>query len=312
MKINKTEIIEKAVKMANKTKFKLRKNSPEILVVLGIIGAVGSTILACSATTKLEDVVDEGKDELNQIHEKEADEAIDYPENEKRKDVVRTYAKTSLKVAGLYSPAVIVGALSITSILASHGIVRKRNAALAAAYTTVYQEFKKYRSNVVSAYGEDVDTKLRHGIETIKVDDVKVDPETGKKKKTKKAVDVIDEDKANDYTYQFDSRSSQFQDVYDYNMMFLRSQQAYLTNVLQSRGYLFLNDVLHALGLPKDKRGQVVGWIFDETDPTKDNCVDFRICETNVRDEDGELNPVILLDFNVDGYILDDADYGRD
>ena len=36
----------------------LKKHEPEILVVAGVIGAVGSTVLACRATLKVSEVLD--------------------------------------------------------------------------------------------------------------------------------------------------------------------------------------------------------------------------------------------------------------
>ena len=43
------------------------------------------------------------------------------------------YLKTGAKIIGLYAPAIILGGLSLTSIIASNNILKKRAAALAAA-----------------------------------------------------------------------------------------------------------------------------------------------------------------------------------
>ena len=42
----------------------LEKNSPAILFGAGLAGMVGSTVLACRATLKLEEVLDEGKENV--------------------------------------------------------------------------------------------------------------------------------------------------------------------------------------------------------------------------------------------------------
>ena len=47
----------------------LKKYEPEILVISGAIGAVGSTVLACRATLKVSEVLDEHKDTINTIHD---------------------------------------------------------------------------------------------------------------------------------------------------------------------------------------------------------------------------------------------------
>ena len=59
------------------------------------------------------------------------------------------------------------------------------------------------------------------------------------------------------------------------------------------------------LGIPKTKVGQIVGWIYDEEHPIGDNYVDFGIYDLrNTEFVNGHEN-VALLDFNVDGNILD-------
>ena len=74
---------------------------------------------------------------------------------------------------------------------------------------------------------------------------------------------------------------------------------------LQSRGYLFLNEVYDLLGMPRTKDGQVVGWIYNAVNPVGDNYVDFGINhERNAKFLAG-VEPNAILDFNVDGNILD-------
>lgn len=81
----------------------------------------------------------------------------------------------------------------------------------------------------------------------------------------------------------------------DYNMLYLKNQQTYANNLLRSRGHLFLNEVYDMLGLPRTKDGCVVGWVLG-------SYVDFGL--DNERNKDPEQRYPIL-DFNVDGWILD-------
>jgi hypothetical protein len=48
---------------------KIKKHSPEILLAAGIAGAIGSTVMACKATLKVEKVLDDTKEKLELIHE---------------------------------------------------------------------------------------------------------------------------------------------------------------------------------------------------------------------------------------------------
>lgn len=299
---NKTEIMKSVNGMASKTVMKLKKHSPEILVVAGIAGTVVSAVLACKATTKVAEILDETEGTLDTIHEGMETGAIngqEYTTEDGKKDTVVVYAQTGMKLAKLYAPAIILGTLSITSILASNNILRKRNVALGAAYAAIDKSFKEYRGRVIERFGEQVDTELKYGIKAKKFEEIEVDPETGKEKKVKKTVMVADPNLQSDYAVYFDSKSRNYETNPDYNRMFLKAQQAFANDKLQTRGHLFLNEVLDDLDLPRTPAGQIVGWTKDGPD----GYVNFRIVEVERETEDGRHEPALLLDFNVEGNI---------
>ena len=299
---NKTEIMKSVNGVASKTVMKLKKHSPEILVVAGIAGTVVSAVLACKATTKVAEILDETKGTLDTIHEGMETGAIngqEYTTEDGKKDTVVVYAQTGMKLAKLYGPAIILGTLSITSILASNNILRKRNVALGAAYAAIDKSFKEYRGRVIERFGEQVDTELKYGIKAKKFEEIEVDPETGKEKKVKKTVMVADPNLQSDYAVYFDSKSRNYETNPDYNRMFLKAQQAFANDKLQTRGHLFLNEVLDDLDLPRTPAGQIVGWTKDGPD----GYVNFRIVEVERETEDGRHEPALLLDLNVEGNI---------
>lgn len=299
---NKTEIMKSVNGVASKTIMKLKKHSPEILVVAGIAGTVVSAVLACKATTKVAEILDETKGTLDTIHEGMKTGAIngqEYTTEDGKKDTVVVYAQTGMKLAKLYGSAIILGTLSITSILASNNILRKRNVALGAAYAAIDKSFKEYRGRVIERFGEQVDTELKYGIKAKKFEEIEVDPETGKEKKGKKTVMVADPNLQSDYAVYFDSKSRNYETNPDYNRMFLKAQQAFANDKLQTRGHLFLNEVLDDLDLPRTPAGQIVGWTKDGPD----GYVNFRIVEVERETEDGRHEPALLLDFNVEGNI---------
>lgn len=299
---NKTEIMKSVNGVASKAVMKLKKHSPEILVVAGIAGTVVSAVLACKATTKVAEILDETKGTLDTIHEGMETGAIngqEYTTEDGKKDTVVVYAQTGVKLAKLYGPAIILGTLSITSILASNNILRKRNVALGAAYAAIDKSFKEYRGRVIERFGEQVDTELKYGIKAKKFEEIEVDPETGKEKKVKKTVMVADPNLQSDYAVYFDSKSRNYETNPDYNRMFLKAQQAFANDKLQTRGHLFLNEVLDDLDLPRTPAGQIVGWTKDGPD----GYVNFRIVEVERETEDGRHEPTLLLDFNVEGNI---------
>lgn len=88
----------------------------------------------------------------------------------------------------------------------------------------------------------------------------------------------------------------------EYNKIFLIQSENHCNDLLRRKGYLFLNEVYNVLGIPRSEAGQLVGWIYKD-----DSYVDFGLCADNPITKDfidGYRNDVIL-DFNVDGVILD-------
>lgn len=310
--MNKAEIVKTVYGKVGRAGLRLKKYSPEILVVVGVVGVVSSAVMACKATTKAGDILEEAREKLDNIHEAEElgkVRDVDYTLEDAKKDTTIVYVRTGLKFAKLYGPSVILGALSITSILASNNILRKRNVALGAAYAAIDKSFKEYRGRVVERFGDAVDRELKYNIKAQKIDDIEVDPETGKEKKVKKTINVVGSDlECSPYAKFFDEGSEYYEKDPERNLFFLRAEQNYANDKLRARGYLTLNEVYERLGIPTTKAGQIVGWVYDLDKPNGDNYVDFGIYDIyreKNRDFVNGYERSILLDFNVDGDILD-------
>ena len=243
----KFKLPESATRAFHKVGLELKKHSPEILVVTGVIGTIAGAVLACKATTKLHDVIDESKTKIDMYH-RGAEEGkvqsevngeivvVDYSEEDCTKDIAITYTQTCLKVAKLYAPAVLVGAASITGILVGHNILRKRNLALAAAYTVVDTGFKQYRGRLRERFGDKLDKELLYNIKAKEVEETVVD-ENGKETTVKKTIDVIDPVAAMSmYTYCFDETSSCWVRDAERNKFFLLRQQEYANEQLKAKG----------------------------------------------------------------------------
>lgn len=303
-------------KTINNMGLQVKKHSPEILMVAGIVGTVTSAVLACKATLKVNNILEEKKETVENIHKCLEDKDIDYTEEDSKKDLTILYSQTGVKLVKLYAPSILLGGLSIASIVMGQNILKKRNIAIMAAYTAVDTGFKRYRKNVVDRFGEQVDKELRYNIKAKEVEKT-IKDEKGKEKKVKEIEYTIDGNplrNVSEYAKFFDEwTSTEHHKDSEYNLMFLRRQQDYANEVLKAKGHLFLNDVYEMLGIPKTKAGQVVGWIYDEENPNGDNYVDFGIYEmTGVERYDERKRAFvngyernILLDFNVDGVIYD-------
>lgn len=303
-------------KIINQAGLKIKKYSPEILMVAGIVGTVTAAVTACKATLKVKDIMSEKEELQNDIHKCLENPDVDYTEEDGKKDLTTVYAQTGVKLIKLYAPSVILGGVSIASIVMGQKILKKRNIALAAAYTAVDKGFKKYRANVVERFGERVDKELRYNIKAKEVEK-KITDKNGKEKTVKEIQYDIEGnplENISEYARFFDeATSTEHHKDAEYNLMFLRRQQDYANEVLKAKGHLFLNDVYEMLGIPKTKAGQVVGWIYDEKNPNGDNYVDFGIYRLSGYEPSDERKRAfvngyernILLDFNVDGPIYE-------
>ncbi len=304
MKAN--EIMSKASGALNKIGFGLKKRSPEILVAVGVVGTVVSAVMACKATTKIDTILDETKDQLDKIHEYAGnpDAAEKYNAEDAKKDTAIVYAQTGVKLAKLYAPAVGLGILSISSILASNNILRKRNMAISAALAAATQDFKDYRNRVIERFGKEVDHQLRYNIKAEEIEETVTD-EKGKEKKVKKSIEVADPN-ASGYVKYFTRSNPYWEEDSSYVEMFLRSQQNFANDKLKANGHLTLNDVYDMLGFHDSKAGMVVGWIYDLDHPNGDNYVEFDVKKVNLPNEQGGYEEAYAIDFNVDGNIYNE------
>ena len=282
----------------------LKKHSPEIMLVVGVVGVVTSGVMACRATLKVEAVLDTTREKLDKI--KEAKGLVseeEYSEADAKKDTALTYVQTGFEFVKLYGPAILVGAASIACIVGSHGIMRKRNFALVAAYKAIETSFKDYRKRVVDEFGQDKDRMLKNGITQSKIAVIEMD-ENGKAKKFQKVVENIDPTGISQYARFFDESCPNWSKTPEYNLTFLKCQQNYANDLLKTRGHVFLNDVYDLIGVPRSQAGAIVGWVRDNGD----GFIDFGLFDGErmaVRDFVNGTERSILLDFNVDGIIYD-------
>jgi len=268
-----------------------KKNSPTIFFAAGIAGVVTSTVLACRATLKLSETLDEIEKEVSVVKDMVLDDS--YTQQAHNRDKTYVYVKSSLKVVRLYGPAVVLGGASIACLTGSHVQLTRRNAALTAAYAIVEEAFREYRERVKMVVGDSREEDIYRGTQT----------ETLKNELGKKEEQVtFDPNQRSMYSKIFDECSVHWQKDPEFNRIFIQCQQNYANNLLQSRGHVFLNEVYDMLDVERTKAGAVVGWVLN---PDGDNYVDFGLYEAyNNRFINGWERSMIL-DFNVDGVIYD-------
>lgn len=288
------------LKSLGRTGLVLQKHSPEILLGVGIAGGIAATVLACRASLEIDAIKQEFVADVMKINKgrEEYTQEI-YPDEAYRKDLAVTYIKTGVRYAQLYLPAIALGCFSIALIVGSHGILSKRNAALAAAYKVLDEGFKRYRERVTSELGEDSDKKFRYGPDQSKEETAPVDGEDPLSNSHKAGSPPWNSVFAREWCKE---TSRDFQSSYEFNEYFLRCQQNYVNDRLNIVGHVFLNEVYDRLGLKRSKEGQVIGWIKKGRG---DGYIDFNI--TSPMNELNRKKPEQpwYLDFNVDGVIYD-------
>jgi hypothetical protein len=282
------------------------EHAPKILFVGGVVGMVGSTVLACRATLKLDEVLDQI--EGDKAKAEQAKELVDsgaleseqtYTNEEYTKDLRIITIRGVGRIARLYTPAVLLGGASIFALTKSHNLLQERNVALTAAYVAVDTAFQNYRERVVDRFGQEVDDELRYDSEEIEV----VDEETGEI--TSKVVATGAPGSAYARFYDEDSSRNWSVDP-DMNMLFLRNVQNYCNDQLRANGHIFLNEVYAQLGLSHTPAGAIVGWRWNKG--SGDDKVDFGIWDNSregVKEFFNGREGAVLLDFNVDGPIWD-------
>lgn len=293
--------------MNSKVAVGIAKKKPEILFGAGVICGIGAIGMAFEAGTKAQDIIDISKKEIAEVHEVKDNPKIPeevYSDNDYKKDLVIAYGRAAGRVAKVTVPVFALASLSLALILKSNGIYKARAAAFGLAYTGLSEQFEKYRSRVISEHGEEADKLYANNLfkKDIELEDglnSKGDPKT---KKVKNATIANGNMPESQYARFFDSGSRNWQPNAEDNLVFLRSQQNYFNDMLATHGHVFLNDVYEALGIPKTEGGQYVGWMLG----LGDDYIDFGIYDVYKemnRDFVNGYEPVILLDFNVDGVI---------
>lgn len=277
---------------------KARIHSPKALFVAGVVGVVGAAVLASRATLKVTEVLDEHTETLEKIEAASEMDIDAYTEADVKRDKVLLFAQTGFKLVKLYAPSVALGGLAIAALTGSHVILTKRNTALTAAYAALNKGWQEYRKRVVGELGEEKDREFLYG--TVEKQYIRETDEGPVVENVK----IVDPSGLSVYAKFFDEHCPDYDRRFpESNLMFLRANQEHFNRILQTRGWVLLNEAYKALGIPETQAGAVVGWALSEDG---DNYVDFGIYRGDemarlfVNGHEG----AIRLDFNVNGVVV--------
>lgn len=293
-----------------KVKIKASKNSPEILLVAGIVGMVSAGVLACRATLKVVDLKEENEELERKIDksigrtDSKTGEVI-YTEEDAESDRHIIRVKTPFRIAAIYAPSVLLAGASIACLVGGHRIVKGRLGAMTAAYMAESDAFKEYRGRVKTRFGDVVDKELRYGC---KVEESETEKDG---EKTTEQYGMLKENghvKYSPHAVIFDRGQKGWDPDPQRTKFHLLQVQEYCNHKLKAQKSLFLNEVYDLLDVPRTTLGSQVGWVYDEENPVGDNYVDFGIFNLHspkAKDFVNGWEQAIVLDFNVDGPIYE-------
>lgn len=265
-----------------------KKQSPHIFFIVGLGGALVSTVLACRATLKLEDTVDAIKKDFEHVHAQRILES--YSESDYRRDLSKAYVSGANRLIKLYGPAGIVGTLSIVALTGSHIQMSQRNAALTAAFTAVSRSYEEYRGRVREELGEEKEQAIYEGCLLDDMEDAE------------DLASVMN--KASSFGRIFEPNNVNWVHNLEMNRFFIECQKNYANLQLQAKGHVFLNDVYDLLGFDRTSEGAVLGWIRNKGDEPE-KVIDFGLYDAiNVHFINGNARGCVL-DFHPDGVIFD-------
>lgn len=296
--------IKRVIKKAG---LKIRKHKTTIMFVGGISCVVVSDVMLNKAARKSVGITDFANEEIDKIKSKSETRIEDNGEIVEiydKKAVRNVYLKTGFELAKDYAFPVVLKGAAITLFYKSNMEWKNRAIASAAVALSATETLNAFHKRVADKYGEDEADKLKYGITTESVEIESVD-ENGKAVNVTIESDVFDPSMPSMYARYFDKNNDLWRiDNMDYIINLLDGLESAANDRLIANGYLFLNEVYELLHLPLSKAGQVVGWLY-EGDAAKDGQVNFHIKEGLVVDDNGDYEPSILLDFNVDGNIFE-------
>jgi len=223
--------------MKSKMRTYAEDHASEILTGVGIVGMVGSTVLAVKATPKAMMLIEEKKDEL---------------ETEKLNHV--DLLKTTWRA---YLPATAVGVLSITCLVGSASVNAKRSAALAAACTLSENAFRTYAEKTLEVVGKEKEQEIRQFVGRQKIKDNPPPDSTNQIYICSDGEEVC-----------FEGTSGRY---FKTNMNSIKQAENAFNKRMLEEMTMSLNDYYYELGLDSVSLGDIIGWDLE------DGMVEFKV-----------------------------------
>ena len=283
--------------------FEIDRHSPELLIIGGLVAGAAAIYTTVTATLKVHEVLDKVEEDKALVEKTREEHPEAYTEEAYTHDLKVIRKDATVGMIKLYYKPALFFLLSTVCYFAAHKILHDREVAIAAALKVTQEAFDRYRARVREKEGDDADRYYRYGALPPARDESGAVAIPENTEETSMA--LVDPNSYSQYARLFDVGNSNWSNVPEFNLMYLKTQQNLANDMLHSRGHVFLNEVYRLLGFPDTKAGSVVGWILGKG---HDNFVDFGfqgVGNEAARDFANGYSPSVWLDFNVDGVIYD-------
>lgn len=298
------DLMKKTSNATSVAKLNLSKHAPTIGVVGGVVGIGATAFLASRATLKAQDVMSDHKKLINDLNaarklREENPDKVDYSNEDYARDNAIVWTRTLFNLLKVYSPAIVVGVASATLIVASHKAMSNRVAAMSAAYTVLQKSFDEYRERVEERFTEEEKEKFDEDLRQAVREDMRANGVT------------VTADGSHSRLFGEGHSTCWTRDMRS-NYQFLSAKQNYFNDMLQHKGYVFLNDVYEGLGFDRVPSGQLLGWVRKDLqrpdlDQVGDGYIDFGIFDTeDISERIASVSEYsaedidVVLEFNID------------
>ena len=226
-------------------------------------------------------------------------------------DEVKYMRQAKLKMVGqiikAYSLPAACMATGMAFIFSSHGIMKKRNGALLAAYNALDAAFQKYRERIKAEDGGlDLDRKCMFGDDAYPREADDGLDQDAICNINRRGMSMANGNPYGPYCFEFSKwTTKKWLPHARSNLNTIRAAEEFGNRQLEYFGHLFLNDMLKYLDMEEVPWGQLVGWIRGEDDG------DGRVIILATEDQEAleidndVMKNTIFLDFNCDGVIWD-------
>lgn len=208
----------------------VRRNSPSILMGLGIAGMFAAMFSAVRVTPRAVEDIEYAKKDLGK-------------EKLSKKEIIKVTYKR-------YIPAAVTSAVSTACLISSASISNRRNAALATAYSLSETAFRTYREKVVEAVGQQKEQAVR---DEVARENLARNPMGQQTVIVAGAGEVLC----------YDTVSGRY---FNADVDRLRRAENTVNKRLRSEMYVSLNEFYFEIGLPPVKMGDDLGWNIDKYD----------------------------------------------